>query len=418
MIDAERLAKLEALLARVRSRRRELGTESPGSLPFTVAAHTEVALPPAIPSPPADPAPFRPLSEPPPASWESPLPPRAPTPPRPAAPPPPPSAPSLRPKHTSRPEVPLGLFAMRPLEPLGSLTSFEPLGSLEPLPARPSPPGDRSTRNDDWPAPPEPPPMEVIELEVDPDPSVFPPAAAPPPSAPRLTPAPVPPLVDDTLEVTRVTGRPSLSTPLPAAPPPAAGAPPPAPFAPEPLAPAPKEPLESRSRLVAAPAFLPDEPPESLPEGESDDVPGYVPSDPTIEVVAAEVSHGELEALEDGGEGEVGDEDSAPSSSRRPISIDAKMSEADDVIPLHPPPPESGPLPAASPTIDLSLEPATSLPLTPERAEPTATVVRAEPAVTVVRAESARTDVAVFVALESELGAKTFGELLDEALSL
>ena len=142
-----------------------------------------------------------------------------------------------------------------------------------------------------------------------------------------------------------------------------------------------EEALESRSRLVSAPP-QPVETSEPRP-----------PSDPTIEVAAAEVSRTELEEIE---------EERAPSSSRRPITMETKMNEledeawespaGDEAPPLHTPPPESGKLPAASPALELEA-------VHPEL--------------------PARTEVAVFVASpRSELAEKSFGELLEDALSL
>jgi hypothetical protein len=134
-----------------------------------------------------------------------------------------------------------------------------------------------------------------------------------------------------------------------------------------------EDPLESRSRLVSAP-------PVSLEASE----PQAPPSEPTLEVVSAEISATELAALE---------ADRSPTSSRRPISMEEKMNDAgDDAVPLHTPPPESGKLRAAAPTIELE---AVQPDLPP------------------------RADVALFVGgPRSESPQKTFGELLDEALSL
>jgi hypothetical protein len=132
------------------------------------------------------------------------------------------------------------------------------------------------------------------------------------------------------------------------------------------------DPLESRSRLVSAP-------PVALDPAEP-----HVPSSPSIEVAAAEISATELAALE---------ADHMPTSSRRPISMEAKMNDAgDDAIPLHTPPPASGKLLAAAPAIELEAV----HPELPPQAE-----------------------VALFVGgPRSEVLQKTFGELLDEALLL
>ncbi len=336
MIDTERIAKLQALLERVQSRShapRRAALRTPparpsvledvvarASLPSPIAS----APPPPLPAitaavPPAVP----PLTE----FFELPspsLPPSPPAPPTAAPAPPAPPSPPVRPKHAPRPEVPAGLFSAGRLEPTSSPTEIA------------------AARNGVW-SPPDPPPMEVIELEVDPDPSL-----------------PPPPFDDASFEDTRPGDlAPVVSFPAP---------------------------LESRSRLVVADAIA-DESPAPL---ESE--PPAPASDPTIEVAAVEVSQREIEALE---------EELAPSSSRRPISLEEKMSEVDDA-PLHAAPPESGSLPAAVPAIDLAFE---------REAEAEAKRTHAEPDV--------RAQVAVFLpASPPAPAAKTFGELLDAALSL
>jgi hypothetical protein len=134
-------------------------------------------------------------------------------------------------------------------------------------------------------------------------------------------------------------------------------------------------------------------------------------------VAAAEVSRAELDALE---------EQEPPSSSRRPITIEEKMSELDDeVAPLHTPPPESGRLPAALPTFELAFEPeAAAGAEAPDRTDKSTVRIEAteeRPEMSVIRAElpSDHAEVAVFVNRpRSYPGAKTFGEVLDDALSL
>ena len=195
-----------------------------------------------------------------------------------------------------------------------------------------------------------------------------------------------------------------------------------------------EEPLESRSRLVSAPPVAPEsvdamEPPGAMePLDLGNEPTPLAPSDPTIEVAAAEVSRAELDALVE--------EEEPPSSSRRMITIEEKMQELDDdVAPLHPPPPESGRLPTALPTFELAFEPeANSIRLEevhepsdlgPIRVEASAVRVEASPdrertEVSVTRAEPPEdAEVAVFVApTRSGVSAKTFGDVLDDALSL
>jgi len=217
--------------------------------------------------------------------------------------------------------------------------------------------------------------MEVIELEIDPEPSSSPSPA----------------------EVAAIADEQALADAAPAIP----------------------APLESRSRLVSAPPISLDqfEPLEAPDEGDFD----QASSDPTLEVASAEIS---LDAIEE-------EEDEAPSSSRRPISLETKMSEPDDdVAPLHSPPPKSGPLLAALPNLDFAIEPSRE-PIAPEASDVSLVVAQAStpragatdafPAsgASVVRADPARADVALFLAAPQEKPAlKTWGELLDEALSL
>ncbi len=155
--------------------------------------------------------------------------------------------------------------------------------------------------------------MEVVELEVDPEPADTP---APVASAPREEP---------------VSGR-ADTAPAFSSPDSSSSA------DPNTQVPAP---LESRSRLVVAATAIVDggEALEPADEGAFD----QAASDPTIEAAAADVS---AEALED---------EEAPSSSRRPISLEAKMSEPDDdAAPLHSAPRESGRIPAALPNLELA----------------------------------------------------------------
>ena len=329
----EHIAKLEALLARVRSRSR---------------APVERRAP-AAPRPPLHASPLE-LPTPAGAFHPSPLP-----------PPPAQPIPPTRPKYASRPEFPAALFAPRSTPPPsnapveGSLDSTLNEITVSPprSPVRPEPSFVRAAHAA------EPPPMEVIELEVDPDPSEGPPpvsSSAFPSEGGRL--------------VLRGEMQDEPSGALPV-----------------------EEPLESRSRLVSAPPVPPD-------HAEAEEPSGHVASDPTIEVAAAEVSRAELEALE---------AEHAPSSSRRPISMEEKMNELDDdIVPLHTPPPESGRLPTASPAIELSFE--------TKKAQPEALPVGRE----VTRAQPSETaDVALFVGQAPEARApKTFGDLLEDALSL
>jgi hypothetical protein len=190
-------------------------------------------------------------------------------------------------------------------------------------------------------------PPDVIEVDLEPEPSVPP----PPPASTREPPG-------STQEPPGSTREPPASTREP---------PPGGPFA--------EERLESRSRLVSAPPLDADDDVESV--GEDDlVVPG---SERTIEhdVEPDHAPEREPALFDDGDRATVlfGDADArAPGSSRRPISLEEKMleSEDDDAPPLHVPPPESGKLPAATPAIDLSLGTTivhrridTPLPLTP-----------------------------------------------------
>jgi hypothetical protein len=404
MNDDPRIAHLEALLARIRSRKRP-----PRGSPYLPDPRPRRTSPLEIPTPLAA---FRP----------SPLPSAQPAPPA-AAPPPPPS----RPKYASRPEVPVaGLYAK------GSLDSpyAQPEGELSwrPPPVEPDRPATESaptwevrevrevgTLGESRPEPPRVvtdsvPPMAVVELEVDPDPSI-----PPPPLSPALAISAAAGIAPDdaTLDGSAPASRRTV-----------------------------EEPLESRSRLVSAPPLAapdsgdtiepleplepldtiePLEPLEPLDVMDPLDL-GTGPrppaaSDPTIEVAAADVSRAELEAL--------AEDEEPPSSSRRPITIEEKMSELDDdVAPLHTPPPESGRLPAALPTFELAFEPqANSLRVEEVPKGSELTTVRAEGMdrsdVSVVRAEPPEdAEVAVFVTGRGASGAKTFGEILDDALSL
>jgi hypothetical protein len=158
------------------------------------------------------------------------------------------------------------------------------------------------------------------------------------------------------------------------------------------------------------------------------------------------MSPGDLAALED---------DRPPSSSRRPISLEEKMAEEDDAVPLHPPPPKSGRLPAASPSIEMGFDadPSTGVRRYDElRAEPAAeakpadakpaeakapepkpieakgpeapktheepeAALAASPAATAVA--PAGVPVARFIGrAPRELAAATFGELLDASLEI
>jgi hypothetical protein len=193
----------------------------------------------------------------------------------------------------------------------------------------------------------DPPPMEVIELDLEPDPSIPPPSI----EAPH----------DDA--------------------------------------------FESRSRLVSASPVT--------PEGDESRAAlrGAV-SEPTLEVSEpADLSSAELEAIEE----------PAPSSSRRPITVEEKLlqlAEEDDAV--HVPPPESGKLPAA-PILNLEDPDGTGVLRRPAEEKPTTapapTATSAEPEV--VRAEAAKTtEVAAFVGKAPAPKPSTFGELLDLALRL
>ncbi len=333
MMEDDRIAKLEALLARVRSRTRPPDADGNGDGDANVKplALSAPRSPLDMPTPHAA---FRPSPVPPPPS-------------QPIAP--------MRPKHTSRPEVP----------------AFS-LGTPESSQVRPL----------------EPPPMEVVELEVDPDPSIPPPPISGPPSWSSAGTSWGPAEDFASLRPEGASG----PTPI-------------------------EEPLQSRSRLVSAPPT----PMEPLGAGDERDARDEgdgratsvgeepagqrVPSDPTIEVAAAEMSNAELEELE---------ADRAPTSSRRPISMEEKMSELDDdVVPLHSPPPASGKLPAASPSIELEELRAQQSHSAPRHGGP-------ELELEAERAElPAHEEVPLFVGSpRRDLTAATFGELLDDALSI
>ncbi len=333
----EQIAKLEALLALVRSRSRAKSLP-----PATNGAKVEAALAPAR-LPKLEPSPELPRPPPaPPPPPQSPL--DVPTPmagfrPSPVPPAPSPSvAPEARPpsvpKVSQRPEAPP--FFLTPLRTAAQKPVAAPVPSAPPAPL--APPESSQVR------PHEPPPMEVVELEVDPDPSIPPPSLVP------------------------VSGA---------------------------------EVLESRSRLVSAP-------PVALEQDEEDGPPGgydSAASDPTIEIAAAEVSRTELEAIEASEADEAGEgHDRAPTSSRRPISLEEKMSEPDDVPLLHTPPPESGALPAASPAIDVGFEPPAAPP--------------AVPAPRAIQAAPTQVEVAAFVGRAPDATAPSFGDLLDATLAL
>jgi hypothetical protein len=159
------------------------------------------------------------------------------------------------------------------------------------------------------------------------------------------------------------------------------------------------EPLESRSRLVSAP---PAKLELELDDSDPDPEPPSKPSDPTIEVAAAEVSGMELAAIEEA------ESERAPASSRRPISIEAKMAEpVEEEAPLHTAPRESGAHRAAVPALDVGFEPIPAPPAAPS------------PAHEAIFATPAPAQVASFVGQTSAgRSPKSFGELLDDALSL
>jgi hypothetical protein len=119
-------------------------------------------------------------------------------------------------------------------------------------------------------------------------------------------------------------------------------------------------------------------------------------------------------------------EDAAPSSSRRPITLEEKMREVEgDDDALHTAPPESGRQPAALP-IDLELSPdVAAVRGTEERVHTTHTTPAAHAtSAPHVRPEMTRPapasgeSVAAFIGLPPDPRAATFGELLDDALDV
>jgi len=333
----DRIAMLEALLARVKSRTRDRTLLTNGTTPH---ADDDVAA--GLPASPRDvPTPMAPV--------------------RPSPLPPPPlstggaSQPPSAPRFSQRPEAPPLSFSAKPLAFESSeASSFErTLQEVGTQIRRAAPPAEPSRVRAV-----EPPPMEVVELDVDPDPSIPPPSIPPPASVPPIS---------------------------------ANG----------------EDPFESRSRLVSAPPA----PFEMTGLTQLDDVFEDEPfelsspaSDPTIEAAPAEVSQAELDAIEEA--------DRAPSSSRRPISMEDKMSELEDSIPLHTPPPESGKLPAASPAIELHLDAQPASAPVPVAAPALAReALRGDPL--------SQTEIAVFLGrTPSDVPAKTFGDLLETTLSL
>jgi hypothetical protein len=308
--DDDHIDKLEALLERVRGRPRDPNPPPPA--PETPVSTIDVAaLDIATPVPAPNPAPA-PVA---PNGLDVPTPVHA---FMPSSIPPPSSEPSTQPvgprRDTLRPGNSPGLFGLGPPD----TSRVRPMEPPPPAPADAAPAQGYEA-----------PPMEVVELDIDPNPSV-----------------PPPPVSGHVVE-SWDTGRATIPH---------------------------EEPFESRSRLVSAPPAAPSEPVEpSEPP---------VASSPILEVASAEISATELEARE-----------RAPTSSRRPISMEEKMNEPDDyATALHAPPPESGKLPTAAPAIELQAV----QPELPPRA-----------------------DVAVFVtAPKGELARTTFGELMDDALSL
>ncbi len=360
MSTDDRIAILQALLARVKSRSGEhahtngtplhhddevLGTmpSNPLDVPTPMAAFRPSPLPPA-PSPPLAPPPAPPSSST-------------------LSPPERVSQPPSGSKFSLRPEAPPLSFSVRPpasadlSEPSLDRTFIEavtPPRRIAP-PAEPS--GVRALQ---------PPPMEVVELELDldPDPSIPPPPVAPPSVAPPASAR----KGDDA--------------------------------------------FESRSRLVSAlPAAFETSDLADLDEGEEPFELARAASDPTIEAARAEVTQEELDAIEEA--------DRAPSSSRRPISIEEKMSEQEDLVPLHTPPPESGRIPSALPVIELQLDPepaSAPMPIA-AHASPAEAPALARQA---LRAERppAQAEVALFVGrAPNDDPPKTFGDLLEESLS-
>lgn len=337
----DRIAKLQALLARVQGRSRSPHRANGG--PNGGPAAPPVPVVPAVvlreaPAPPLSASLAVTAAPPPPVLTAVP-----PSPPQPFAPAP--SAPRVR--------------VATPVEPLFAHEEL-PLPTLPP--PRPEHSGVRVV---------DPPPMPVVELDVDPDP----------------LPEPLPP-PESFSDLSLPGDRPSQAADAGPA--------------------AADETLESRSRLVAAAAVV-----------EEDE--GAAASDPTIEVAAAEVSSAELVALQG-----LAEDIEAPSSSRRPISLEQKMSEPEEEAPLHPPPPESGKLPAASPAIDLTLPEPRPREAAPEpvrearkEAEAPAAPAPRETAAKASPASHEEAQVARFVGVPPNADAmKTFGEILDEALAL
>ena len=210
----------------------------------------------------------------------------------------------------------------------------------------------------------DPQPMEVIELDIDPDPSMLPPSNEP----------------------------------------------------------SSDEPFESRSRLVAVPAME-----------IGDDESRGIASDVTRE---AGRGAGDGERVETPASGDLGvaelDEidEPAPSSSRRPISVEEKLKQlAEDDDSVHAAPPESGKL-LAAPILNLD-EPDVAAErrgheerLTPPGGAVTPGIVsaaggaggRATPET--ARATLAEGEVAAFTGKTGEARAATFGELLDATMKL
>jgi hypothetical protein len=300
-------------------------------------------------------------------------------------------------------------------------TSFAPLAPSASLPSPPPPPSAKVLSSGPSAKLPSPAPFAPLPTPNNAFFPLGPPRTPPPPDRPSATPAkpqapsstiaPPDASIDQTLA--DAAAAPALLRRVPRAEPSSVRAvqPPPGPMEvieldidPDPSIAPPmsgghEEPLESKSRLVSAPPAL-------GRELDDDDLLARPqPSDPTIEVGNVELGQAELASFDD---------EPAPTSSRRPISMEEKMSELDDAPPLHAAPPESGRLPAANPAIELELDMAST---GVHKLQAMLDAERTGELVERTRA-SERAAVAEFVGAAPTSAAATFGEMLDEALQL
>jgi hypothetical protein len=172
--------------------------------------------------------------------------------------------------------------------------------------------------------------------------------------------------------------------------------------------------FESRSRLVtAAPVALPEAPDddESLRQTPAPEPP---PSEPTLPL-------GDARAASAASLDEIEEEEAAPSSSRRPISVEEKLKQLAEDDGVHVPPPESGRQPAVPP-IPLAFAPdetgvrrSDDL-LQPTRIAPDA--ARPTPISGNALDAAASESVAAFVGKPPSPRPATFGDLIDQALKL